>query len=240
MEKIYKTNLLLFLHGTFLVVYFCAGILFEPALVVYIKPLIIPSFMIYAIISNNQKLSKYYFLFIFFFYLNETLLLQWEHSLQLYRAALIASFCGYFTLAFLGYRSIKNADIQIVPSGYTLIILGINCFFLLTIIYLLASVITDEYINVIIIFNAISTIVLGATAVLYLGKFGDKKAYYYFFSAFSLIFSDVFAAIGIYYVDNIFLNTLDRVLHFACFYLVFLFVITVRKKENEVLVSNQI
>ena len=240
MEKIYKTNSLLFLHGTFLVVYFCAGILFEPALVVYIKPLIIPSFMIYAIISNNQKLSKYYFLFIFFFYLNETLLLQWEHSLQLYRAALIASFCGYFTLAFLGYRSIKNADIQIVPSGYTLIILGINCFFLLTIIYLLASVITDEYINVIIIFNAISTIVLGATAVLYLGKFGDKKAYYYFFSAFSLIFSDVFAAIGIYYVDNIFLNTLDRVLHFSCFYLVFLFVITVRKKENEVLVSNQI
>ena len=240
MEKIYKTNLLLFLHGTFLVVYFCAGILFEPALVVYIKPLIIPSFMIYAIISNNQKLSKYYFLFIFFFYLNETLLLQWEHSLQLYRAALIASFCGYFTLAFLGYRSIKNTDIQIVPSGYTLIILGINCFFLLTIIYLLASVITDEYINVIIIFNAISTIVLGATAVLYLGKFGDKKAYYYFFSAFSLIFSDVFAAIGIYYVDNIFLNTLDRVLHFACFYLVFLFVITVRKKENEVLLSNQI
>ena len=240
MEKIYKTNSFLFLHGTFLVVYFCAGILFEPALVVYIKPLIIPSFMIYAIISNNQKLSKYYFLFIFFFYLNETLLLQWEHSLQLYRAALIASFCGYFTLAFLGYRSIKNADIQIVPSGYTLIILGINCFFLLTIIYLLASVITDEYINVIIIFNAISTIVLGATAVLYLGKFGDKKAYYYFFSAFSLIFSDVFAAIGIYYVDNIFLNTLDRVLHFACFYLVFLFVITVRKKENEVLLSNQI
>ena len=240
MEKIYKTNSLLFLHGTFLAVYFCAGILFEPALVVYIKPLIIPSFMIYAIISNNQKLSKYYFLFIFFFYLNETLLLQWEHSLHLYRAALIASFCGYFTLSFLGYKSIKNADIQIVPSGYTLIILGINCFFLLTIIYLLASVITDEYINVIIIFNAISTIVLGATAVLYLGKFGDKKAYYYFFSAFSLIFSDVFAAIGIYYVDNIFLNTLDRVLHFACFYLVFLFVITVRKKENEVLLSNQI
>ena len=240
MEKIYKTNSFLFLHGTFLVVYFCAGILFKPALVVYIKPFIIPSFMIYAIVSNNQKLSKYYFLFIFFFYLNETLLLQWEHSLQLYRAALIASFCGYFTLAFLGYRSIKNADIQIIPSGYTLIILGINCVFLLTIIYLLASVITDEYINVIIIFNAISTIVLGTTAVLYLGKFGDKKAYYYFFGTFSLIFSDVFAAIGTYYIGNVFLNTLDRVLHFTCFYLVFLFVITVRKKENEVLLSNQI
>ena len=153
---------------------------------------------------------------------------------------MIASFCGYFTLAFLGYRSIKNADIQIVPSGYTLIILGINCFFLLTIIYLLASVITDEYINVIIIFNAISTIVLGATAVLYLGKFGDKKAYYYFFGAFALIFNDVFAAIGTYIIENVFLNILDRILHFACFYLIFLFVITDRKKDDQIIVSTQI
>ena len=196
--------------------------------------------MIYAIKSNGQKLSKYYLIFVFFFYLNESLLLLWEHSLQLFRAALIASFCGYFTLAFLGYKSIKNSDIQTVPSGYTLFILGINCVFLLTIIYLLASVITDDYINIIIIFNAISTIILGATAVLYLGKFGDTKAYYYFFGAFALIFNDVFAAVGTYFVGNIFLNSLDRILHFACFYLIFLFVVTKRKKENMPLTVTQI
>jgi len=240
MEKINKTNSLLFLPGLLLVVYFCAGILFEPNNVIYIKPFIIPSFMIYAIKSNGQKLSKYYFIFVFFFYLNESLLLLWEHSLQLFRAALIASFCGYFTLAFLGYKSIKNSDIQTVPSGYTLFILGINCVFLLTIIYLLASVITDDYINIIIIFNAISTIILGATAVLYLGKFGDTKAYYYFFGAFALIFNDVFAAVGTYFVGNIFLNSLDRILHFACFYLIFLFVVTKRKKENIPLTVTQI
>jgi hypothetical protein len=240
MKKINKTYILLILPGLLLVVYFCAGILFEPNNVIYIKPFIIPSFMIYAIISNGQKLSKYYLIFVFFFYLNESLLLLWEHSLQLYRAALIASFCGYFTLAFLGYKSIKNADVQTIPSGYTLFVLALNCVFLFTIIYLLASVITDDYINIIIIFNAISTIALGATAVLYLGKFGDIKAYYYFFGVFALIFNDVFVAIGTYFVGNIFLNTLDRVLHFACFYLIFLFVITKRKKEDKIIVFTKI
>jgi hypothetical protein len=231
MDKVFNTKALLFLPIIFLAIYFCAGIFFEPKFVIYVKPFIIPTFMIYAVQSNVKKLSRYYFLFVFFFYLNEVVLLFWEHSLHLYRAALIASFFGYFTLAYLGYRSIKNADIQTVLSGYSLFILVLNCIFLFTIIYILASVISDEYVILIIIFNAISTIVLGAIAVLYLGKFGDKKAYFYFFGAFALIFNDIFAAIGSYFVENVFLNTLDRVLHFACFYLIYLFIVTRRKTE---------
>jgi hypothetical protein len=34
---------------TLLVVYFCAGIFFNPALVIYIKPFIIPTFIIYVL-----------------------------------------------------------------------------------------------------------------------------------------------------------------------------------------------
>jgi hypothetical protein len=41
-----------------------------------------------------------------------------------------------------------------------------------------------------------------------------------FFGAFALIFNDVFAAITTYYIDDVVLNTFDRVLHFASFYLI--------------------
>lgn len=232
MHKSNSIQPLLFFPIIFLAVYFCAGIFYEPYLVIYVKPFIIPTFMIYAVQSNVKKLSRYYFLFVFFFYLNEISLLFWEDSLHLYRAALIASFFGYSTLAFLGYSSIKNADIQTIPSAYTLIILVLNCIFLFAIIYILASVISDEYVLLVIALNAISTIFLGAIAVLYLGKFGDKKAYFYFFGAFGLIFNDIFAAIGSYFVENMLLNTLDRILHFACFYLIYLFVITSREADE--------
>jgi hypothetical protein len=52
-----------------------------------------------------------------------------------------------------------------------------------------------------------------------------------FFGAFALIFNDVFAAITTYYIDDVVLNTFDRVLHFASFYLIYLFAIT-DKVEN--------
>jgi hypothetical protein len=42
---------------TLLVVYFCAGIFFNPALVIYIKPFIIPTFIIYVLNNNFNKLT---------------------------------------------------------------------------------------------------------------------------------------------------------------------------------------
>lgn len=91
------------------------------------------------------------------------------------------------------------------------------------------SVIDDDYLNIILVFNSIVAVFLGVTAVLYFSKFGDKKAYYYFFGAFALIFNDVFAAIGTYFIQDVVLNTFDRVLHFASFYLIYLFIINDKK-----------
>ena len=109
--------------------------------------------------------------------------------------------------------------------------------FLLLILYILISAIGDQYLNIILVFNAIITVFLGVTAVLYLSKFGDKKAYYFFFGAFALIFNDVFAAIGTYFVNNIVLNSLDRLLHFGSFYLIYLFVVSKKKVENHLVDS---
>ena len=233
MDVFDKNKLFLVLPIILLAIYFCAGILFDPLYVVYVKPLIIPSFMIYVLMNNWYKINLYYILFVLFFYVNEVTLLFWEHSLYSYRISLISSFFAYSTLATLGYRSIKINKEQAFPSVYSLFILIINCIFLLAIVYLISSAITDDYINIIIVFNALITIILGSTAVLYLSKFGNKKAFYYFFGAFALIFNDVFAAAGTYFVPNIFLNTLDRILHFTAFYLIYLYIINNTKKvEN--------
>jgi hypothetical protein len=52
---------------------------------------------------------------------------------------------------------------------------------------------------------------------------GDLVTVFTFFLAFALIFNDIFAAIGVYFVENIVLNTIDRVLHFIAFYFIYLF-----------------
>jgi hypothetical protein len=81
-----------------------------------------------------------------------------------------------------------------LPKGFSLSFFGINCIFFIIVLYLLTSAVGDIYLEIIIVFNAIITSFSGAT-VMYLAKYGDKRAYYYFFGTFALIFNDVFAAI---------------------------------------------
>lgn len=231
MNVIKTKRLLLLIPIALLAIYFCAGIFFDQALVIYIKPLIIPTFMLYAASNSFKKLNLTYILFVLFFYANEVLLLFYENSIQLFRTAMVASFFCYSALLILGHNSLKEKKLYTFPKGFSLIIFGINCIFLLVVLYLLTSAVGDIYLEIIIVFNAIITVFLGATAVMYLAKYGDKRAYYYFFGTFALIFNDVFAAIGTYFIDHIVLNTMDRVLHFTSFYLIYLF-LNKNKVEN--------
>lgn len=239
MDTINIKRSLLFIPLPLLVVYFCAGVFFSPALVIYIKPFIIPTFIIYMLNNNFKKLTLNYYLYAILFYINELLLLFWEDSVQLYRIALIASFFCYLALVNLGYNSIKTEKLYTVPKGISLFIFAINCLLLAAMLNVLISAVGDSYLNIIMIFNGIVALFLGATAVLYLAKFTDRKAYYYFFGAFALIFNDVFAAITTYYIDDVVLNTFDRVLHFASFYLIYLFAITDKKKVENLSTDSQ-
>ena len=228
-----KKKTLLILPIILVLIYFCADIFYHSSTIIYIKPLIIPSFIIYALVNDFDKLTKNYFLYVIFFYLNEFLLLFTGDSIQMYRFALVASFLCYLSLINLGFKSFKNRNLFTMPKGFTLFILLLNCLFLAAIVYILISSIEDNYINVILVFNAVIALVLGVTAVSYLGKFLNKKSYYYFFGAFALIFNDIFAAIVTYFIDNVLLNTIDRILHFLSFILIYLFILNDTKKvEN--------
>ncbi|WP_395043844.1 hypothetical protein [Flavobacterium sp.] len=232
-------KLLLFIPIITLIIYFCAGIFYNPVNVIYFKPLIIPSFMVYAMANNFKKLTVNYSLFVIFFYINEVLLLFWNDSLILYRITMITSFFCYLSLIYLGYKTIKNNNLYTFPKGFTLFILSLNCIFLAAILYVLISTIGDAYLNIILIFNAIAAVILGVTAVLYLGRFIDRKSYYYFFGAFALIFNDVFAAVVTYFIDNVLLNTMDRLFHFTSFVLIYLFIIKDKKKVENHLIEIQ-
>jgi hypothetical protein len=123
---------------------------------------------------------------------------------------------SYLTLISLGYYSIKAkhySQYKRILTFYTHPELYISS----SSTYILTTAVTDYILNIIIILNAIIAVFLGATAVTYLGRFGDSKAYFY---AFVLIFNDIF--IGVYFVENIVLNTIDRVLHFIAFYFIYL------------------
>lgn len=214
----------------FFVAYFSVGIVLNENSVVYAKPFIIPLFVFYVWLKHRKKLPTLFYWFSFFFYVNEVLLLFWQHSNLIYELALIVSFCGYICLCYMGYLSVRKQKISSFSKGYKLLIVLINCMFLLSVFYFLKSIIPEKSLGIIIFFNSLSAISLGVIAVLYLSKVTSKKSYYYFFGAFCLIINDVFAAIGTYYFDDVILNTLDRVLHFSAFYLIYKFVSISKKR----------
>lgn len=63
------------------------------------------------------------------------------------------------------------------------------------------------------------------TSVVYLSSKNNKKAVLYFFGSISIIFSDIFSALAVYYLDYFALSYIERILHFFGFLLIYLFMI---------------
>jgi hypothetical protein len=65
----------------------------------------------------------------------------------------------------LGYNAIKTKKLYTVPKSFHFFTLAMNCVFLIAILYILMSVIGDNFLNIILVFNSIVAVFLGFTAV---------------------------------------------------------------------------
>lgn len=222
-------RLLLIFPVLFLLVYFGAGIFYVPEYVIFIKPFIIPSFMVYAMANNFDKISLKFYFFALFFYIGEILVLVDYNDISIMRFALLSYLFCYISLILLGYENlIKIKKIKCL-SGLTLIIFILNIFFLLCILYIILNSIEDFLTIIIIVLNTISAVLLGVFAVLILGESNKKIAFFYFFGSCALIINDVFSALETYYLESVILNTIERLLHFGAFFLFYMFVINDQK-----------
>ncbi len=206
-------------------VYFCADFLYDPKYVVFLKPLFIPLFLVYAVLQNEKRLPIKFYLFAMFFYLGEMTLLISDVINFYLISGLIFYLLEYFSLINLVAPLSRKYDFKNAFKGYSLFVILLNCLFLGMILYLILEPVKNNFIQFIIVLNAISAILLTISAVFYLGKKYSKKALYYFSGCFAIIISDVFAALVKYYIQDFSLNFLDRVLHLTGFLLIYLFVI---------------
>ena len=124
----------------------------------------------------------------------------------------------------LAYPLIKKYNVRELVKFSTFFVIFVNLFILFYIVTILLDAIYDKYVDVLVIFNAISAVLLILASVILLTINNNLKNLYYFFGAFFLLFSDIFSALVAYYFDNMTLNFLERLLHFAGFYLIYLFI----------------
>lgn len=71
---------------------------------------------------------------------------------------------------------------------------------------------------------------LFVTSVVYISAKNNKKAVLYFFGSISILLSDVFSALAVYYLDYFALSYIERILHFFGFLLIYLFMIENKEK----------
>lgn len=141
------------------------------------------------------------------------------------RIGLLSYLLCYISLILLASEFVKKNQILSVFKGFTLFVFVLNCIFLVAILYILIISIDDVLTNFIIVLNTISAVVLAIVAVLYLSNDNKSKAFLFFFGACALIINDIFSALESYYLESMVLNTIERLLHFAAFYLIYLSVI---------------
>ncbi len=206
-----------------MIAYFIGVFGFSSNFWIYLKPILIPVFLVYAAVHNQKLLSTKYLIFVLFFYLSEITMLYSEKFPDLLKFSLILSFCSYMALINLAYPLIKKYNVRELVKFSTFFVIFVNLFILFYIVTILLDAIYDKYVDVLVIFNAISAVLLILASVILLTINNNLKNLYYFFGAFFLLFSDIFSALVAYYFDNITLNFLERLLHFAGFYLIYLF-----------------
>ena len=221
-----KSNkLILILPLLLFLIYFGAGIFYDAKYVIYIKPFILPSFMMYAVIARADKMIIQFYFFVLFLYIGDMAILFGSTFMLPEQIALISKFLCYIMLIFLGKEVLSTTTIRTIFNGFTLIIFLLNCVLFFAIVLILMDLIDSVITDIIIVFNAISAAVLGIIAALYLSRDNAFKAFLYFFGSYALILSDVFGALESYYFENLVLNTADRLLHFVAFYLIYMYCI---------------
>jgi hypothetical protein len=216
-----------------LLIYFSATILYNPKYVLYIKPLIIPSFIIFAILNKKQSLTKEYLFFVLFFYLGETFMLLCDKNIIFLRVALLSYFTSYMALINLAYPFVKSVNLIKMVRTYNMFIVLLYCFFLFIVLSIIFDSVNDKYVTIIVVFNAISALILTITAFFFLGTQHNKKSSLYFFGALSIVLSDIYSSMVNYYLDNFILNFIERLLHFTGFFLIYLFTIE-KSKPSEI------
>lgn len=210
------------------------GAIFLPGTnyVFYLKPLLIPLFLVYVILKNGYIFTNRYFFFVILFYLGQTFMLFSDSSEAVLQLALVFYIMYYFALANLSWPLIRATHFKKIFTGITLFVILLNAFFLFLIVYIIIETTSDAVMNFIVILNAILALLLTISAVVYLSIDTSKKSILYFFGAVSLILSDIFSAINVYYLGVLALNVLEIILHFVGFYLIYLFIIEKQKPDE--------
>ena len=229
-------NIFLGITILLLLIYFSASFLYDQKYVLFIKPLIIPCFFGYAYHELKSKINQKYVFFILFFYVGESCILYMNWYTFLYPLGLLCYFFSYLCLVLLVLPYINTSSlirqIGIYPVFTFLLIISL-LIFLLDIIFDSETII---FLNLLIVLNALSAILLSVIAFIYLQHYFFRKSIFYFFGSFSIFFSDILSALEVYYLENIVLNITERFLHFFGFYLIYLFYIENSKNNDKFLV----
>ena len=208
----------------FLILYFGIDLFVDIKYLYFIKPLIIPSFLVYSMANFSNKLYKNFYLFSIFFYVAELFMLFSETNPKFINYGLLIDLIVYSIAINFVIKEFKNYNLKSYFQKYFILIVALNCMFLGLTLFVLQSSITDTITNYIIILNAILAALLGIIAVLFLNQNINENALFYFFGVFSMLLSDIIGALTVFYLDLFTVGFIGRILHFASFCFFFLYV----------------
>jgi hypothetical protein len=226
---ILKNTILSFLI-CLIAIYFCAEFLYDPKYVIYIKPFFIPLLLIFSFLDQKNLLPIKFYIFTLFFYLGEIMFLISDAIKMYLSLGLLFYFLSYLALINLVNPLTKTYNFKNALKGYTLFVVLLNCFFLGIILYLILESENDYLVIFIVILNAISAILLTISTVYYFSKNYNINSFYYFVGCFSILISDIFAALVKYYINDFNLNFMDRILHILGFFSIYIFVTKTQAK----------
>lgn len=199
------------------------------------KTMYVPVFLTFFFIQNKQMRFVFLSFLMFSFFGDISSLVLANDSVA--NGSNLMYLCSYLCLIGMVINKFKLADIDKIVGVYLLVVLSINCYFLLTLCNILSALVTDK--QEMILFGAKSMVLIFLVFIsfaIYLAK-QTKASIIFLVMAISFVFSDVLNYINQYYIYNWSILMMDRLLHAIGIFFAFKYVMETNKMPREIQVE---
>ena len=207
---------------------FVMGTYFENfTLINVVQVFLVPTFIVYFLLKNSTfNLAIIAFLLFIFFGDTASLLMD---NYNVVKASSIFSFLGYMCLIGIAVKKFNIFETDKIVGLYLIGVFLINAYFLSIIYVLLKTIVSDSLETILFGLKSASLIILSFLALaIYLNK-QTKSSFIFFIAVVCLVFGSVLNYVGLYYVYDWSVLTLEKTMYISGLYLLVSQVI----KENK-------
>lgn len=201
------------------------------------KPLFVPVFLIYFLLTN-KRISLLIFAFLAFSFIGDFTSI-FTNNLMMFEVSSLLYCLSYISLIIASIIKIKKLKLDKVIGGYLILVFLINAYLLFNLFDILKYHIPDSVEITLFGIKSVSLLMLAFVAFVDYLNTDSKQSIQFLVMGLCFVFSDILHYISTYYMYNWSFVMLDRVLHVVGLFFLFNYILEVNVERRRQIIMDK-